>query len=312
MIGRLWDRALTDSLVLRRRENLNFVMGEIEQAVAGRPDAGDLVDEMLSLGSVIGLDDGTVAMRDARPDGRRHEVRDLLRAPAAPALDRDQRAAADHRRPRPDRAGRLGWACSTCGRSSTTSWRSTRTRARPRSSWPRPASAPDECASATAWSRPPRATTTRPVSPSASPCWTWSRTDRVEFGTGESSSEAELGGFGVDRETKRQAWLEGLEVAIRCMTETPFGGVDGRFVTMPPRNVVPKPVQKPHPPLWVACSRRDTILLAAEKGIGALSFAFVEPEDARPGWTTTKPSCADRCVPGRACRSTPRWPASPR
>jgi alkanesulfonate monooxygenase SsuD/methylene tetrahydromethanopterin reductase-like flavin-dependent oxidoreductase (luciferase family) len=50
---------------------------------------------------------------------------------------------------------------------------------------------------------------------------------------------------------------------------------------MPPRNVVPKPVQKPHPPLWVACSRRDTILLAAEKGIGALTFAFIDPEEAR-------------------------------
>src|SRR3984893_6745663 len=73
---------------------------------------------------------------------------------------------------------------------------------------------------------------------------------RVEFGTGESSSEAELGGYGVERDTKREAWLEGLEVAIRCMTETPFGGVAGRYVTMPPRNVVPKPIQKPHPPLW--------------------------------------------------------------
>jgi alkanesulfonate monooxygenase SsuD/methylene tetrahydromethanopterin reductase-like flavin-dependent oxidoreductase (luciferase family) len=120
---------------------------------------------------------------------------------------------------------------------------------------------------------------------------------RVEFGTGESSSEAELGGFGVDRDTKREAWLEGLEVAIRCMTETPFGGVDGRFVTMPPRNVVPKPVQKPHPPLWVACSRRDTILLAAEKGIGALSFAFVEPEDARQWVEDYAAVLADRCVP---------------
>jgi alkanesulfonate monooxygenase SsuD/methylene tetrahydromethanopterin reductase-like flavin-dependent oxidoreductase (luciferase family) len=120
---------------------------------------------------------------------------------------------------------------------------------------------------------------------------------RVEFGSGESSSEAELGGFGVDRETKREAWLEGLEVAIRCMTETPFGGVDGRFVSMPPRNVVPKPVQKPHPPLWVACSRRDTILLAAEKGIGALSFAFVEPEDARAWVEDYEAVLAERCVP---------------
>ena len=104
---------------------------------------------------------------------------------------------------------------------------------------------------------------------------------RVDFGSGESSSEAELRGFGIDPVVKREQWLEGLEVAIRCMTETPFGGVDGRFVQMPPRNVVPKPVQKPHPPLWVACSRRDTILLAAEKGIGALTFAFIDPEEAQ-------------------------------
>jgi alkanesulfonate monooxygenase SsuD/methylene tetrahydromethanopterin reductase-like flavin-dependent oxidoreductase (luciferase family) len=120
---------------------------------------------------------------------------------------------------------------------------------------------------------------------------------RVEFGSGESSSEAELGGFGVDRITKREAWLEGLEVAIRCMTETPFGGHDGTFVSMPPRNVVPKPRQTPHPPLWVACSRRDTILLAAEKGIGALSFAFIEPEDARQWVDDYESILAERCVP---------------
>jgi alkanesulfonate monooxygenase SsuD/methylene tetrahydromethanopterin reductase-like flavin-dependent oxidoreductase (luciferase family) len=120
---------------------------------------------------------------------------------------------------------------------------------------------------------------------------------RVEFGSGESGSQAELGGFGLDPAVKREAWLEGLEVALRCMTETPFTGVDGRFVRMPPRNVVPKPAQKPHPPLWLACSRRDTILLAAEKGIGALSFAFIEPEDAK-GWVDDyEATLASKCVP---------------
>jgi alkanesulfonate monooxygenase SsuD/methylene tetrahydromethanopterin reductase-like flavin-dependent oxidoreductase (luciferase family) len=104
---------------------------------------------------------------------------------------------------------------------------------------------------------------------------------RVEFGSGESSSEAELGGFNIDPAEKRAMWQEGLEVAVRCMTETPFRGHRGRYVDMPPRNVVPKPVQAPHPPLWVACSRRETILLAAEKGIGALTFAFIDPEEAR-------------------------------
>jgi alkanesulfonate monooxygenase SsuD/methylene tetrahydromethanopterin reductase-like flavin-dependent oxidoreductase (luciferase family) len=104
---------------------------------------------------------------------------------------------------------------------------------------------------------------------------------RADFGSGESSSEAELGGFMIEPEHKRAMWEEGLRVAVRCMSETPFTGHSGDFVTMPPRNVVPKPMQRPHPPLWVACSRRDTIHLAAQHGIGALAFAFVDPEEAR-------------------------------
>jgi alkanesulfonate monooxygenase SsuD/methylene tetrahydromethanopterin reductase-like flavin-dependent oxidoreductase (luciferase family) len=104
---------------------------------------------------------------------------------------------------------------------------------------------------------------------------------RADFGSGESSSEAELGGFMIDPEKKRAMWEEGLRVALRCLTETPFTGHSGEFVTMPPRNVVPKPRQKPHPPVWVACSRRDTIHLAAQKAIGALAFAFVDPEEAK-------------------------------
>jgi alkanesulfonate monooxygenase SsuD/methylene tetrahydromethanopterin reductase-like flavin-dependent oxidoreductase (luciferase family)/putative sterol carrier protein len=122
---------------------------------------------------------------------------------------------------------------------------------------------------------------------------------RVELGTGETSSGAELEGFGVDRETKRAQWEEMLPVVARMMVEEPFAGADGRFLTMPPRNVVPKPVQKPHPPLWVACSRRETIRLAAEKGIGALSFSFVEPEEAK-AWVDEYHAIIDseRCVPG--------------
>ncbi|HEY9475602.1 MAG TPA: LLM class flavin-dependent oxidoreductase, partial [Mycobacteriales bacterium] len=75
-------------------------------------------------------------------------------------------------------------------------------------------------------------------------------------------------------------WQESIDVITRMFVEDPFGGWDGEYVQMPPREVVPRPLQRPHPPLWVACSRRDTILLAARNGIGALSFSFVEPEDA--------------------------------
>src|SRR5438128_1336262 len=104
---------------------------------------------------------------------------------------------------------------------------------------------------------------------------------RVDFGTGETSSELELGGFGVPRDSKRAQWEEALDAVTRMFVEEPFAGYDGECLQMPIRNVVPKPLQKPHPPLWVACSRRETIHLAAEKGIGALSFAFVDVDEAR-------------------------------
>lgn len=120
---------------------------------------------------------------------------------------------------------------------------------------------------------------------------------RADFGTGESSSEAELGGFLVDPAQKRAMWEEGLRVALRCMTETPFTGFAGDYVTMPPRNVVPKPLQKPHPPVWVACSRRDTIHLAAQKGIGALTFAFIDPEEAEHWIADYYDTLERECVP---------------
>jgi alkanesulfonate monooxygenase SsuD/methylene tetrahydromethanopterin reductase-like flavin-dependent oxidoreductase (luciferase family) len=122
---------------------------------------------------------------------------------------------------------------------------------------------------------------------------------RVEFGTGEASSAAELGGFGVQREAKRAMWEETLDAVTRMFAEEPFTGYDGQFLKMPPRNVVPKPMQKPHPPLWVACSRRETIHLAARSGVGALSFSFTEPEDAAH-WVSeyydliTSPECVPR------------------
>jgi alkanesulfonate monooxygenase SsuD/methylene tetrahydromethanopterin reductase-like flavin-dependent oxidoreductase (luciferase family) len=122
---------------------------------------------------------------------------------------------------------------------------------------------------------------------------------RVELGTGEASSEAELGGFLIDREQKRAQWEEALDAVTRMFVESPFAGYDGRFFKMPVRGVVPKPLQRPHPPLWVACSRRETIHLAATKGIGALSFSFIEPAEAK-AWVDdyyATLASAD-CVPG--------------
>ena len=104
---------------------------------------------------------------------------------------------------------------------------------------------------------------------------------RVEWGTGESGTRLELEGFGVDFVDKRPAWTEAVRETARMMCMDPYPGYSGQYFAMPARNVVPKPVQQPHPPLWVACSNRDSVQLAARLGMGALTFAFASPDEAR-------------------------------
>lgn len=103
---------------------------------------------------------------------------------------------------------------------------------------------------------------------------------RAEWGTGSSASRAELEGFGVDPEQKKLMWAEATEQSANMMAMTPYPGFDGQFFSMPARNVIPKPLQKPHPPIWLACSNRETIHVAARNGVGALAFAFVDPAEA--------------------------------
>ncbi|MBI2203813.1 MAG: LLM class flavin-dependent oxidoreductase [Candidatus Rokubacteria bacterium] len=120
---------------------------------------------------------------------------------------------------------------------------------------------------------------------------------RVDWGTGESASRAELEGFGVTPGERRAMWREAVEQTANMMVMDPYPGFQGKYFSMPCRNVVPKPVQKPHPPLWVACSNRETIHLAAQLGIGALTFAFVDPSEARH-WVEDYYTTFEReCVP---------------
>jgi len=104
---------------------------------------------------------------------------------------------------------------------------------------------------------------------------------RVDFGIGEGATRLELGGFGIKAKEKRAMALEAAEQIANMMVLEPYPGFEGRYFSMPCRNVLPKPVQKPHPPLWMACTNRDTIKVAASLGVGALAFSFLNPQEAR-------------------------------
>jgi alkanesulfonate monooxygenase SsuD/methylene tetrahydromethanopterin reductase-like flavin-dependent oxidoreductase (luciferase family) len=105
---------------------------------------------------------------------------------------------------------------------------------------------------------------------------------RVEFGMGESASVTELEPFGVPFDEKRAIFEDAVRAVIPMFGD---GGTsyDGEYFKFPARNVLPKPRQKPHPPLWVACSQLETIEYAGTRGLGALGFQFVSA-DAAHAW----------------------------
>jgi alkanesulfonate monooxygenase SsuD/methylene tetrahydromethanopterin reductase-like flavin-dependent oxidoreductase (luciferase family) len=105
---------------------------------------------------------------------------------------------------------------------------------------------------------------------------------RVEFGMGESASNTELDPFGVNFEDKREIWEEMVQAIIPMFGDEPVE-FQGKHFSMPRRLVVPKALQQPHPPLWVACSQLDTIEMAGRRGMGALGFQFVS-SDAAHAW----------------------------
>jgi alkanesulfonate monooxygenase SsuD/methylene tetrahydromethanopterin reductase-like flavin-dependent oxidoreductase (luciferase family) len=68
---------------------------------------------------------------------------------------------------------------------------------------------------------------------------------------------------------------------------------EGRFFTMPPRKVLPKPYTRPHPPLWVAAGNPGTFEKAAKLGLGVLCFATNSPEKLKPLVEVYKENIAD-------------------
>ena len=104
---------------------------------------------------------------------------------------------------------------------------------------------------------------------------------RVQFGIGEGATRLELGGFGIPAKRKRAMSLEAAREVADMMVMEPYPGYECEDWSLPCRNVLPKPIQKPHPPMWMACTNRDTIKVAAQNGLGVLAFSFLDPEEAK-------------------------------
>lgn len=103
---------------------------------------------------------------------------------------------------------------------------------------------------------------------------------RVDLGLGEGSSVTELHPFDRKFRDKRDVWEDAVRACLPMFYNEGWE-YHGKYFDFPLRNVIPKPFQKPHPPLWVACSQLETIKMAGRRGMGALGFQFVSSEAAR-------------------------------
>ena len=96
---------------------------------------------------------------------------------------------------------------------------------------------------------------------------------RMDVGVGRGVSPLEYEVFGGSMDESRARIDEGLDILRRCWADEPFS-FQGRFWSFPEIDVIPKPVQKPHPALWTAAVSPQTFPMAAEQGLGVLAGPF--------------------------------------
>jgi alkanesulfonate monooxygenase SsuD/methylene tetrahydromethanopterin reductase-like flavin-dependent oxidoreductase (luciferase family) len=101
---------------------------------------------------------------------------------------------------------------------------------------------------------------------------------RLDFGTGRAATWTELGAFGIDPDKTKEMWDEVIRALPKMWTEEEFEW-NGKYFKMPPRNILPKPLQDPHPPMWVAVASPETAVQAAERGLGMLGVTLGTPAD---------------------------------
>jgi alkanesulfonate monooxygenase SsuD/methylene tetrahydromethanopterin reductase-like flavin-dependent oxidoreductase (luciferase family) len=92
---------------------------------------------------------------------------------------------------------------------------------------------------------------------------------RVDVGLGRTGYPYQLTPFGSDLGDTRGMWQEFAEVLPRIWTQDEIE-YHGSYFDIPRREVLPKPLQKPYPPLWSACGSDETARLTGNLGMGGL------------------------------------------
>lgn len=103
---------------------------------------------------------------------------------------------------------------------------------------------------------------------------------RLHFGVGKGGSQQEAGAFGYELNALQPLIDESMYLIPRFFVEDEVSH-DGAHISIPPRPVHPKPYQDPHPPMYMATTKPETLVMAGSRGLGALVLGFGGPDDVR-------------------------------
>jgi len=124
---------------------------------------------------------------------------------------------------------------------------------------------------------------------------------RVEFGTGRGASPYHIEAFGYTPDESKAVWEEALRAICSMFLHDPFPGWHGKYYpNLPARDIIPRPIQKPHPPLWVAATSPATFADAARLGLGALGVVRLGPAQLAPAIQAYRAAITD-CEPVGGC-----------
>ncbi len=101
---------------------------------------------------------------------------------------------------------------------------------------------------------------------------------RVDFGIGKGGTPQEAGAFQTEMDEIPAQLEASARMIPRMWSEESFEH-HSELIDIPPRPILPKPYQDPHPPMYLACTREDTLNQAGEWGLGALVLGFGGPEE---------------------------------
>jgi alkanesulfonate monooxygenase SsuD/methylene tetrahydromethanopterin reductase-like flavin-dependent oxidoreductase (luciferase family) len=88
---------------------------------------------------------------------------------------------------------------------------------------------------------------------------------RVNWGAGRGFDPVEFGAFGVPAEESAARFREAVEIVLEAWRNERLDHA-GEYWRFEGVEVLPKPLQQPHPPVWVAASSFPAIDWAAERG----------------------------------------------